>query len=101
MMYSIFYLVLNILSDSSKSTLVDHLKLRTIVLTDLQYLASLIAQLVKNPPATAMQETSVPSLGREKSTEEGIGYPLQYSWASLVAELVKNLPIIWDLKESH
>ena len=96
MMYSIFYLVLNILSDSSKSTLVDHLKLRTIVLTDLQYLASLIAQLVKNPPATAMQETSVPSLGRETSTEEGIGYPLQYSWASLVAELVKNLPIIWE-----
>ena len=23
---------------------------------------------------------------------EGIGYPLQYSWASLVAQLVKNLP---------
>ena len=96
MMYSIFYFILNILSDSSKSTLVDHLKLRTIVLTDLQYLASLIAQLVKNPPATAMQETWVPSLGREKSTEEGIGYPLQYSWASVVAQLVKNLPVIWE-----
>ena len=26
------------------------------------------------------------------SAEEGIGYPLQYSWASLVAQLVKNLP---------
>jgi len=23
---------------------------------------------------------------------EGIGYPLQYSWASLVTQLVKNLP---------
>ena len=23
---------------------------------------------------------------------EGIGYPLQYSWTSLVAQLVKNLP---------
>jgi len=23
---------------------------------------------------------------------EGIGYPLQYSWASLVAQLVKNPP---------
>ena len=32
----------------------------------------------------------IPGLGR--STEEGIGYPLQYSWASLVAQLVKNLP---------
>ena len=24
--------------------------------------------------------------------EKGSGYPLQYSWASLVAQLVKNLP---------
>ena len=27
---------------------------------------------------------------------EGIGYPLQYSWASLVAQLVKNPPTIWE-----
>ena len=33
---------------------------------------------------------SIPGLGR--STEEGIGYPLQYSWASLVAQMVKNPP---------
>ena len=33
---------------------------------------------------------STPGLGR--SAGEGIGYPLQYSWASLVAQLVKNLP---------
>ena len=39
--------------------------------------ASLIAQLVKNPPA--MQETLVRSLGREDSSGEGKGYPLQYS----------------------
>ena len=31
----------------------------------------------------------IPGLGR--STGEGIGYPLQYSWASLVAQAVKNL----------
>ena len=31
--------------------------------------------------------------GSGGSAEEGIGYPLQYSWASLVAQLVKNLPI--------
>ena len=30
--------------------------------------------------------------GLERSAGEGIGYPLQYSWASLVAQLVKNLP---------
>ena len=33
-------------------------------------------------------------LGR--STGEGIGYPLQYSWASLVAQLVKNLPAMQE-----
>ena len=33
---------------------------------------------------------SIPGLGR--SPGEGIGYPLQYSWASLMAQLVKNLP---------
>ena len=33
---------------------------------------------------------SIPGLGR--SPGEGIGYPPQYSWASLGAQLVKNLP---------
>ena len=27
---------------------------------------------------------------------EGIGYPLQYSWASLVAQLEKNLLAMWE-----
>ena len=27
---------------------------------------------------------------------EGIGYPLQYSWASLMAQLVKNPPAMWE-----
>jgi len=34
--------------------------------------------------------SSIPGL--ERSAGEGIGYPLQYSWSSLVAQLVKNLP---------
>ena len=37
---------------------------------------------------------SIPGWGR--SSGEGIGYPLQYSWASLVAQLVKNAPAIWE-----
>ena len=37
---------------------------------------------------------SIPGSGR--SAGEGIGYPLQYSWASLVAQLVKNLPTMWE-----
>ena len=36
----------------------------------------------------------IPELGR--SAGEGIGYPLQYSWASLVAQLVKNLPAMQE-----
>ena len=36
----------------------------------------------------------IPGLGR--SAGEGIGYPLQHSWASLVAYLVKNLPALWE-----
>ena len=38
--------------------------------------------------------SSIPGLGR--STGEGIGYPLQYSWASLVAQMVMNLPAMWE-----
>ena len=36
----------------------------------------------------------IPGSGR--SAGEGIGYPLPYSWASLVAQLVKNPPAIWE-----
>ena len=32
----------------------------------------------------------------ERSAGEGIGYPLQYSWASLAAQLVKHLPAMWE-----
>ena len=37
---------------------------------------------------------SIPGSG--KSPAEGIGCPLQYSWASLVAQLVKNPPAMWE-----
>ena len=37
-----------------------------------------------------------PIPGSGRSAREGIGYPLQYSWASLVAQLVKNLPVMWE-----
>ena len=49
----------------------------------------MVVPLVKNP--SAMQETSglIPELGR--SPAEGIGYPLQYSWAFLLAQTVNNL----------
>ena len=44
----------------------------------------------KESTCNAGDPSSVPGLGI--STGEGIGYPLQYSWASLVAQLVKNPP---------
>ena len=34
--------------------------------------------------------------GSGRSPGEGIGYPLQYSWASLVAQKAKNLPAMWE-----
>ena len=44
----------------------------------------------KESACNAEDPGSIPGAG--KSPAEGIGYPLQYSWASLVAQLVKNLP---------
>ena len=32
----------------------------------------------------------------ERSIGERIGYPLQYSWASFVTQLVKNPPAMWE-----
>ena len=56
-------------------------------------MASLVAQLVKNPPA--MQEIPV-RFRVQKITGEELGYPLQYSWGYLVAQLVKNPPAMWE-----
>ena len=34
--------------------------------------------------------------GSGTSHREGIGYPLEYSWTSLVAQMVKNLPTMQE-----
>ena len=44
--------------------------------------------------SNAGDPSSTPGLGR--SAGEGVGYLLQSSWASLVAQLVKNPPAIWE-----
>ena len=44
----------------------------------------------KESACNAGDPDSIPGLGR--SAGEGNGNPLQYSWASLVAQLVKNPP---------
>ena len=43
----------------------------------------------KESTCNAQDPSLIPGLGR--SAEEWIGYPVQYSWAFLVAQLVKNL----------
>ena len=48
----------------------------------------------KESICNAGDPSSIPRSGR--SPGEGTGYPLQYSWASLVAQLVKNLPAMWE-----
>ena len=48
----------------------------------------------KEPTCNARDPGLSPGSG--KSCGEGIGYPLQYSWASLVAQLVKNLPAMQE-----
>ena len=44
----------------------------------------------KESACNAGDAGSIPGLGR--SAGEGIGYPLWYSWASLVAQPLKNPP---------
>ena len=46
----------------------------------------------KESTCNARDPGSILGLGR--SPGEGIGYPLQYSWASIVAHLVKNPPVM-------
>ena len=48
----------------------------------------------KESTCNAGDPGSIPGLGR--SAGEGIGYPLRYSWASLVAQLVENQSAMWE-----
>ena len=48
----------------------------------------------KESTCNAGDPSSIPGSGR--SSAEGIGYPFQYSWASLVAQLVRNQPAMWE-----
>ena len=48
----------------------------------------------KASTCNARDPGSIPVSGR--SPGEGIGYPLKYSWTSLVVQLVKNPPAMWE-----
>ena len=47
----------------------------------------------KKSSCNAGDPCSIPGSG---SSAEEVGYPLQYSWASLEAQQVKNLPAMWE-----
>ena len=49
----------------------------------------------KESICNARHPGSIPGLWR--SAREGIGYPLQHSWTSLVAQLVKNSSAMWQI----
>ena len=48
----------------------------------------------KESACSVTDPSLIPGSGR--TSGEGIGYLLQYSWASLVAQLVKNPPEMYD-----
>ena len=48
----------------------------------------------KESSCTAGDSSLIPGSGR--STGEEMSNPLQYYWASLVAQLVKNPPAMWE-----
>ena len=58
------------------------------------YWAAQVVQLEKESTCNAGDPGSIPGLGNTPG--EGIGYSLQYSWASLVAQVVKNLPAMQE-----
>ena len=61
-----------------------------------EYWASLLAQTVKDPPASARDACSIPGL--ERSPEEGNGNPLQHSYPDRGAWRTTYSP--WGHKES-
>ena len=55
-----------------------------------------LVSLVCMPRSGIAGDTSlIPGTGR--SPGEGIGYPLQYSWASLETQLIENPPAMWAI----
>ena len=56
-------------------------------------ISTVLSSAGKESTRNAGDPSLIPGLGR--SAGEGIGYPLQCSWSSLVAQLVKKSPAMW------
>ena len=66
----------------------------TLMAESKEELKSFLSSVGKESTCNAGNSSSIPGLGR--SPGEGIGYPLQYSWVSPMAQLVKNPPAMWE-----
>ena len=58
------------------------------------YVILLWTLICKESTGNSGNPSSIPRSGR--STGEGLGYPVQYSWAFLLAQLVKNPTAVWE-----
>ena len=71
---------------SSKTFILSSLTFRSLGFPD--------SSVGKESACNAGDLGSIPGLGRFPG--ERIGYPLQYSWASLVTQLINNPLVMWD-----
>ena len=77
--------------------------MQTFICKVMSLLFNMLARFVMDFPGSSTGKEFAcsaenPSLipGLRRSPGEGIDYPLQYSWASLVAQTVKNPPATWE-----
>ena len=66
----------------------------TLMAESKEELKSFLSSVGKESTCNAGDPSLIPGSGR--SPGEGIGYPLQYSWVSPMAQLVKNPPAMWE-----
>ena len=66
----------------------------TVIMHKVSYMGFPCGSASKESASNAGDPGLNPESGR--SPGEGIGYPLQCSWAALVAQLVKNPPAMWE-----
>ena len=76
-----------------ESDMTEHIHTHTIILI-ISFFRFPDSSVGKESTCNAEDPGLIPGSGR--SAGEGIGYLLQYSWASFVAQLVKNLPAMWE-----
>ena len=81
---------------SSRSFIVSGLTFRSLIHFEFIFVCGVrrasLSSVGKEYTCNAGDAGLIPGLGR--SSKEGKGCPLQYSWASLVAQLVKNSPAV-------